>query len=136
MRLVAAMFVCLLLIAPATANAETVPALGFLTSGGVLGIATTFGGITTYVGLSVNIPRREKVLRRYLDENRPAVRQALALGGTDVMDDLAVILNVEPEHLDVLGKRLRLRRRDLLAAAYEQHDVDLWFEVAELVDQS
>lgn len=79
----------------------------------------------------VNTKKDPTVMQRYLRENEPAVRAALAIGGGDAIADLAEFFDIAESGHARFAKMLRRHRALLLTAAYERRDAH---EFTKLVD--
>lgn len=84
----------------------------------VLGVAlvtVTFGGTTVGITWTVSGSRPElSKLQYYLREHQPAVQQALAMGGGEVIDDLADMFDLPAAHRARFGLVMRRAQSALI----------------------
>ena len=93
---------------------------------------TTSAVVVGVIMLTVHSTKKEPtVLRRYLDQNEPAVRAAVALGAGRATTDVAAMFGVPKAHDAAFGRLLRRHRAALLRAAYVDRDI---FAVIDIVE--
>lgn len=86
---------------------------------------TTTGVLVGVIFLTVvAVTQDSAALQRYLDANEPAVRQAMATGGGDALEDVAAFFGIrESQDLPAFGQVLRAQRKQLARLAWRDRDI-------------
>ena len=115
-----ACMIALALVAPQRAEAQFYT---YDAGAGILGLTTTsttwgaiFGLPLTTTGVIIWLLVRS-ASASYIDQNGPAVAQAVTVGGGDAVADLASFYGVRPEDQSLFGEVLRNERATLLPLA-------------------
>lgn len=95
-----------------------------------LSTTTTSAVVVGVIMLTVVSVRKDPTaLKRYMEQNEPAVRAAFALGGGAVLDDIGTFFGIDERHSARFAALLRRHREVLLDAVFVRRDGERFAEL-------